>query len=427
MDKKEINIGVIGCGTVGSTVIEELERKKQYFKEKTGITFRIARISDKDKKKRKIAPDKFTVDPEDIVSDPSIHIVVELIGGVNPAYTFITKAIKNKKSLVTANKALLSERGEEIFRLADENRVHLGFEASVVSAVPVIKSLRETFLGNKISNMYGILNGTTNYILSQMTHRSMEFDDALKEAQKKGYAEADPSLDIAGMDTAHKFCILVRFAFNKSISEKDIFVEGLKNIKRKDIEFAAAMGYKVKLMAIAKRIENNLEVRVHPTLIPIEHVLSPVENVYNAVFLEGDLMGKSLLYGKGAGGAAAASSIISDIIEIGLKIESQSFKSLEPVEDDELKILPFGEISTRYYFRFTLLDKPGVLAKITKVLGDNDISIDSAIQKEKSPKKAVPVVILTHASKEKKVEKAIRLINKMSVVKKPTVVIRIED
>ncbi|HDD64811.1 MAG TPA: homoserine dehydrogenase, partial [Firmicutes bacterium] len=397
---------------------------------KTGIIFEVLKVCDKDRTKKdklKIPSSLFTTDPNQIINSPDIDIIVELTGTLEDAFEYISEGIKNGKSIVTANKALLSERGKEIFGLCEKYNVYIGFEASVAGSIPVIKVIRESFIGNNISKLLGILNGTTNFILSKMSNSNIDFNTAVKIAKEKGYAEANPYFDISGLDSSHKLSILARLIFNKNISWKDIYTEGIEKVEKIDIEFAKELGYKLKLLGIAKKENNFCELRVHPALLPENHPLCSVEDVYNAIYLEGDLIGKSLLYGKGAGGNPAASAVISDIVDIGMKIKMGNYKNIKFEEDSGLKLLPFDEIKTKYYFRFTCLDKPGVLAKIAKVLGENDISIASVIQKKESPKKAIPVVMLTHLSKEKNVSKALKLIDRLDVIKKPTVRIRVEE
>jgi len=426
--KKNIRIGVIGCGTVGSCFIKHFNQKKRLFKNRTGIDFSLVKVSDRNAGKKKLFPSLYTPVIEEITSGKDVDIVVELIGGVEPAYTFIKNAIRSGKSVVTANKALLSEKSVELFALAEKHNVHLGFEASVASAIPIIKSLRESLVGNNISRLMAILNGTTNYILTQMSIHGGNFSQALEKAQKSGYAEADPTLDIEGLDTAHKLSILSALAFNKPVSWRKIFSEGIKKVDTLDIKFAGDFGYRVKLLAIAKRQGSKVELRVHPTFLPQNHMLSGVEDVYNAVYIEGDMSGKSLMYGEGAGGNAAASGAIGDVIDIGKKLAAGNNMRLPlTYENKKLSVVPIKDISTRYYFRFTVPDKPGVLAKITDVLGRNGISIASVIQKEESKDFAVPVVILTHTAKEKDVQKSLREIGRLSIVKFPTVLIRVEE
>ncbi|MCK9265422.1 homoserine dehydrogenase [bacterium] len=428
MKKNNIKIGVLGCGTVGSQFVEHFNQKKLYFKKKTGVDFELVKVTDKNIDIQKRYPLIYTENVQDILTNKNIDIVVELMGGVEPAYTFIKQAISEGKSVVTANKALLSGKIKELLDLAGKNGVHLGFEASVASAIPIVKSLKEGFIGNNISKFMAILNGTTNYILTQMSLYGKNFADALKQAQKLGYAEADPTLDVEGLDAAHKLSILSFLSFNNFVSWEEIFTEGIKNIEPIDITLAKDFGYRIKLLAIAKKNKNEIELRVHPTFLASNHLIANVEDVYNAIYLEGDMIGKSLFYGEGAGGNAAASAAISDVVDIGQKLAGETPIQAGPVfEDKKISVMPMEKISTRYYFRFTVPDKPGILAKITAVLGKNKISIASVIQKEQNKDSAVPVVILTHTAEEQSVRKAIEEIDKLPIIKLPTVVIRVED
>jgi homoserine dehydrogenase len=427
MDKKSVNIGVIGCGTVGLSFIKNLISKKKIIKEKTGIEINILKVFDKVKSKINPFKNLSALSAEEIIKDKNIDIVVELIGGTDFAYEFCMKAIENGKSVVTANKALLSKYGIDLFKKAKEKNVYLGFEASVAGAIPIIKSLKESFVGNKITKILGILNGTTNYILSEMYYKEIDFEKGIEAAKKLGYAEANPSLDIKGYDTAHKILILSYISSGKLFSIDDIYVEGIDRIKIIDVKFASEFGYRIKLLGICKKEKNQIEIRVHPVLLPKTHLLSLVEGVNNAVYVEGDLIGKSLFYGEGAGGNAAASSVISDVVDISKKIVSKNFVEENFVPDENIFLKPFDEIETKYYFRFTAIDKPGVLAKISKILGDNSISILSVIQKQDNPKKAVPIIMLTHKAKEKNVKKAIKEIDKLDVIKNSTITIRLEE
>lgn len=427
MKKSEIKIGVIGCGTVGSGFIKEITRKREEIRKKTGVKITLSKIYDKDKSKKKLFPSIFVSSSEDIINDPEIDILVELIGGTTYAYEFVKKAIENGKSVVTANKALISEKGRELIKKAKDKKVYIAFEASVGGAIPVIKVLKESFTGNRIKTIMGILNGTTNYILTKMYEEGISYNYALKQAQKNGYAEANPSLDVAGVDTAHKLAILSMFAFNTFVNWKKIKTEGINRIDIQDIKFADEFGYRIKLLGISRITGGKLELRVHPVLIPKNHLLSLVENVYNAVYFEGDMFGKSILYGEGAGSYAAASSVIADTIDVAKKIVSDKKIKDNFYMERKLNLLPFNEIETKYYFRFTAIDKPGVLAKISKILGENNISIFSVVQKGQNPQKAVPILMLTHKAVEKDVEKAIEKIDKLDIIKNPTVVIRVEE
>lgn len=429
MKKDSVKIGVIGSGTVGSCFIRHFTKKRQVLKKKTGIDFYITKVFDRNLHAKKVfSPALLAKKIEEITKNDDIDIVVELIGGIEPACAFIKESMRNGKSVVTANKALISEKGPALFELAERHKVFIGFEASVASAIPIVKSLQESFIGSDINRFMAILNGTTNYILSQMSLCGGNFSQALTKAQKAGYAESNPVLDIEGMDTAHKLSILCALAFNKSVSWKDIFTEGIKKIDPIDIEFAKDFGYRIKLLAIAKKKGESIELRVHPTFIPENHLLSSVEGVYNAVYIEGDMAGKSLMYGEGAGGNAAASAAIADVIDIGKKLAGGQNAHFTPLyENNKMSVLNIKDIHTRYYFRFTVPDKPGILAMITDVLGKNGISIASVIQKEKSENYAVPIVILTHRAKEEAMVKSIRQIDRLSIIKIPTVAVRVED
>jgi len=428
MKRKVIRIGVLGCGSVGSSFIRALKKNRNLIRERTGIEFFVVKVCDRDRKKAKFFPQLYTSRDADVTNSPEIDIVVELIGGVEHAYEIVRTSIKNGKSVVTANKALISEKGMEIFRLAGQNGVHIGFEASVAGAIPVIKAIRESFVGNRISSMLGILNGTTNYILTSMSLYGTTFAQALVEAQRLGYAEANPALDVSGLDTAHKLSILSALAFGRQIYWRDIHVEGMEFIEAMDVAFTREFGYRMKLLAIARKKGQELDIRVHPTLLPATHPLSAVEGVYNAVYLESDLAGKSLLYGEGAGGTAATSAVISDVVDIGRKLSENNLPSRSGLyEDPRTVVVPMKEISSRYYFRFTALDKPGVLSRIAEILGNNGISIASVIQKEESPEKAVPVLMLTHTAKEDSVQKAVAAVNRLNVIRKPAVLIRLSE
>ncbi len=428
MKKKIIRIGVLGCGTVGTHFIKGIIKNKKTLRDKTGIEFTVVKVCDIDRKKGKSFPAIFTTKDSEVLESKDIDIVVELVGGTEYAYESVKKTLSRGTSVVTANKALISEKGREIFKLAEENNAHIGFEASVAGAIPIIKAIRESFAGNKLTKILGILNGTTNYILTRMSLNASSFSQALSQAQKFGYAERNPTLDIKGFDTVHKLSILSALAFNKIVYWKDIPVEGIEKIDPMDITFTNEFGYRIKLLAIAQKKGMGLDIRVHPTLLHKNHPLSTVEGVYNAVYLEGDMAGKTLFYGEGAGGNAAASSVISDVVDIGKKLLCDTHPYKIPFyADKKIAVIPMKEISTKYYFRFTALDKPGVLARISNILGKNGISIASVIQKQESPERAVPILMLTHTAKEEFVQKAINQIDRLDVIKKPTVIIRVEE
>ncbi len=427
--KEKISIGIIGYGTVGSNTAVILQEKNKIFASHTGIEFQLKKVCDNDwSRKREWMPPAAmrTSNYNDILNDPEIDIVVELIGKFQPAYNIIKKSLMQKKAVVTANKFLLSKKLTELLTLANTSSSYLGFEASVAGAIPVIKVLRESFVGNRINSIIGILNGTTNYILSSMSEKHQTFGDALKSAQKLGYAESNPSLDISGRDSAQKLAIISTYAFQRAISEDNFLIEGIEKIEIRDIEFARELGYRVKLLAIAKRTDDMVSLRVHPALIPVNHMLSDVEGVYNAVYLEGDLFGKTLMYGEGAGGKAASSAVIADIIEIGRKLFLKSHLSERFIINPRVNLQPADRIETRYYLRFTAIDRPRVLASIADILGKNRISIASVMQKEENPERAVPIVMLTHTAIEKNVRDAISAIDKLSYIRQPTQIIRVE-
>lgn len=427
---RRLSIGIIGFGTVGSHTTKILYEKRARFQRETGISFEVRRICDLDWKTRRIwmpPANICTTRLDEVLNDPEIDIIVELIGRIEPAWRIITDAMKSGKSVVTANKYLLSEHLCELLQICSKTGSYLGFEASVAGAIPIIKGLKESFAGNRIGRITGILNGTTNYILSAMSRGNKSFREALDAARKLGYAEADPSFDISGKDSAQKLAIISSFAFHTAVTPSDFPVEGIEGIEAEDIRFARDLGYRIKLLAIAARQDAGVQLRVHPALVPSGHLLAGVEDVYNAIYLEGDLLGRSLFYGEGAGGYAASSAVIADIIEIGRKLAAGT-RIPEPfLLDANVRILRFENLFTRYYLRFTALDKPGVLAQIARILGKHNISIASVMQKEENPQKAVPILILTHKALEKNIRKAIAMVDCLPVVKAATRVIRVED
>ena len=426
-----INVGIIGFGTVGSGTAKILLSNREILSNKSGIDINIKKIADLDIKKDrglKLPDNALINDAEKILNDPEIDIVVELIGGIKPAKDFILKAIRNKKHVVTANKALLAKEGNEIFSEAEKYGVEIGFEASVAGGIPIIKIIREGLIANKILAIYGIINGTSNYILTKMTDEGCEFADALKEAQRLGYAEADPTFDVEGTDSAHKLAILATLAYGMPLSLDKIYTQGITNITAQDIEFARELGYKIKLLAIAKSLDNKVELRVHPTMLPRDYFISKVDGVFNAVYVQGDAVGDALYYGRGAGDMPTGSAVVSDIIDIARNINKQSVGRINSniAKDSGLKIKNMDDVEAMYYFRFSALDKPGVLSKISGVLGNCNISIASVIQKGRRVGEAVPLIVLTHKAKEKDVVKAVSEIDKLSVIADKTLYIRVE-
>jgi len=431
----KINIGLLGCGTVGTGVAKILIEKKALITSKLGAVINLKYVADIDlKTDRGIRFDEgvFISDAQRVVDDPEIDIVVEMIGGQGIAKDLMLKAIQNGKQVVTANKALLACQGQTIFQTASEKGVDLAFEASVGGCMPIIKTIRESLVGNRIKAMTGILNGTCNYILSQITDAGSTYEEALAEAQTKGYAETDPTLDIEGIDTAHKLAILSSLAYGMNINLKDIYVEGVSNITPLDIKFADQFGYRVKLLAISKDNDQTVEARVHPTMIHFDNLLSNVNGTLNAVTISADAVEDVLLYGHGAGMMPTASAVVADVVDLARNLLSGTTGRIpllgyQMQNIREIPVLPITEIFTHYYFRFSALDRPGVLSNISGILGKYDISIKVVLQKGRKTNGSVPVVMLTHLAKEADVKKAISEIELLDVVSDRPVLIRIED
>jgi homoserine dehydrogenase len=432
---KQINVGLIGCGTVGTGVAKLLIENRQLISARLGTTLQLKRVADIDiETERGIQFDEgvLTTDADALVNDPEIDIIIEMIGGEGIAKELILKAIDNGKQVITANKALLASQGNALFKAAAEKGVDLAFEAAVGGCMPTIKSMRESLVANRIHSMTGILNGTCNYILTKITDERRPFSDALSEAQEKGYAEADPGLDVDGIDTAHKIAILTALAYGMEINLADVYIEGISKITPLDVEFAEYIGYRIKQLAISKQTGGKIEARVHPTMIPFDNLLSNVNGTVNAIMVSGDAVGNIMLYGRGAGMMPTASAVISDAVDIARNLISGTTRrvpalSFQRDHLQDIKIMPMNEIVTHYYFRFLALDRPGVLSKISGILGSHDISIQSMQQKGRKTDGSVPVVMLSHLAKEADVQKAIAEIDDLDVVGEKTVLIRIED
>jgi homoserine dehydrogenase len=429
---KKIYIGLIGFGNVGCGVVKILRDRKRFLAEKIGTEIVIKKICDKDiTTKRSVAVPRelLTTDISQIVNDPQIDIIVELMGGINPAREFISLALKKGKSIVTANKALLAEHGRELFALAKDCNKCIYFEASVGAGIPIIKALREGLVANRFSSVFGIVNGTSNFILSSMSRNNCSFADALKDAQKRGFAEKNPTLDIEGMDSAHKLVLLTYLCFGRMVSMDEIFIEGISRISLADVNYAKALGFEIKLLAIAQKEKDTLEVRVHPTLIPQENLLASVDGVDNAIAVESDLAGSLLFSGPGAGQSSAASAVVSDLVDLTQGIKAGLFRPVLNVAADESirKLSKIDEIESRYYVRFMTQDKPGVLAKIAGVLAKSNISIAQVSQLERRKAKAVPIVMVTHEAKERSLREALNNIDRMNIIHEKSVAIRIED
>ncbi len=428
---KTIKIGLVGFGKIGSAVAEVLNKRRSDLLAKAGVDARIVSICDKDLKSRrpvKVAKRLMTKNIARVLYDPDIDIVVELIGGIHPAKDIILEAIRQGKHVVTANKALLSEAGEEIFGLAKKCGVCVGFEASVGGGIPIIKALKEGLAANRLDLIYGVINGTSNFILTMMGDKGLSLKSALELAKAKGYAERDPILDTGGMDSAHKLAILAHLGFGLAVKPKDIYTEGILDIDLLDIQYAREFGYAVRLLAIAKRTGDTLELRVHPTLIREDHLLASVKGVYNAIFVKGDLVGEELFYGEGAGRFPTASAVLSDIAYIGRKIsDTGTGTACIGIKRSVKGLANIDNLKVRHYIRFSAIDKPGVLKNISGILAKYNISIASVAQKEKRREKAVPIVMMTHAAQESAMSKALKEISRLKAIRKKPVRIRIED
>jgi homoserine dehydrogenase len=430
-----INIGLIGFGTVGTGLVKILQENGKVLEKRLGVPIVLKRIADQDITRDrgvKVNPAVLTTKVSEVLDDPEVSIVVELIGGLEPARTFILQAIERGKHVVTANKALLAVHGAEIFKAADEAGVDIGFEGSVGGGIPIIRSLKEGLVANKIQVIFGILNGTSNYILTEMTQRGMKFSEVLKKAQELGYAEADPTLDVEGIDTAHKLCILLSLAYGMHVKMEDVYTEGITGITPMDIEYAKELGYTIKLLAIAKADGGPIEARVHPTLVPTEHLLATVAGPFNAIFVKGDAVGSTLFYGAGAGMMPTGSAVVSDLVDLCRNIRLGVARrvpllSYQREHLREAEIKPVQDIFCTYYLRFTVVDKPGVLSRISGILGDLDISILSVIQKGHKSEKAVYIYMLTHEARERNMRKALQVIDQLPVTVDKTVFMRIED
>jgi homoserine dehydrogenase len=432
--KSSIKIGFIGFGTVATGAVNILTEQKALVRRRLGCPIEIVQIADLDvKRSRGISLPRgiLTTDAMKVVRHPEIDIVVELIGGYDPARQFILEAIRRGKQVVTANKALLAVHGEEIFRAAVEQGVDIGFEGSVGGGIPIIRAIKEGLSAEKIAAIYGIVNGTCNYILTKMTEEGKKFSEVLAEAQRLGYAEADPTLDIGGADSAHKLAILTCLSFGTAVPLKEIYTEGVDKVTPLDIAFAEEFGYKIKLLAIAKAADGEIEARVHPTMIPKEYLLSRVGGVHNAIYLVGEAIGEALFYGRGAGSLPTGVAVVSDLIDLSRNILKGASgrvppASFQPEARPTLRIKRMEEIESLYYLRFMAEDRPGVLSKISGVLGKYRISISSVIQQGRKAGGNVPLVMMTHRAKERDVQEALSRINRMEYVSEPTVLIRVE-
>ncbi len=428
---KTVNVGLIGFGTVGSGLAEVLLSQQERLAQRSGLSIRLAKVANISISALppQFADTELTDDPTALINDPNIDIVVELIGGIQPAKTFVMNAIAAGKHVVTANKALLSQEGKEIFAAAAAKGVEVGFEASVGGGIPIIKALKEGLVANKILSIMGILNGTANYILTRMTDEGSDFADVLKDAQELGFAEADPTYDIEGIDTAHKLAILMTMAYGMNITHNEVVTEGISGIEPVDIDFAREFGCRIKLLAVSRNHDEHVEARVHPTMVPESHLLASISGAYNAVHFSGDTVGNVLLYGQGAGKMPTGSAVAADVVDIARNIAAGSVGrvpslSYLPENIKDRAITPIDMLSCPYYFRITALDKPGVLAAVAVILSKHSISIESVIQKGREEHEPVSIVMQTHTAVESSVSAALAEIDALEAVTAPTVRIR---
>ncbi len=429
MKMSEIQIAVLGCGTIGTGVVKNSLSQAKLIKRRLGVGLRVKKVVEVDPSKGRdlmLPEGVLTPDIGEVWKDEDIQVVVELIGGVTVAREFILKAIECGKHVVTANKALLAKHGREIFALAGKKNVQVRFEASVGGGIPVIKSMMEGFSANRVKEVCGIINGTCNYILTRMRTDGLSFENALSAAQKKGYAEADPTLDINGTDSAHKIAVLASIADGSWVNFGDVHIEGIQDITLNDIKFAEEIGYGIKLLGILRNYEDDMDVRVHPAIISLKSPLARIDGEYNAIFVEGDVVGSTMFYGKGAGADPTSSAVLSDVMDIGRDIARQIDRQTVEYFDcqKQKKIRDMDELVCTRYLRVMATDRPGVLSEITGILGAKGISIETVLQKEKFPGGIVPVILVTHRSREKDMREALEQIGQLASVKGNPVMIR---
>jgi len=433
---KPIKVGLLGIGVVGGGTYTVLKRNQEEITRRAGRGIQITMVADLDTERARqvVGPDCEVVnDGNLVVTNPDIDIVIELIGGYGIAKELVLKAIANGKHVVTANKALLAVHGNEIFKAAQEKKVIVAFEAAVAGGIPIIKALREGLTANRIEWIAGIINGTTNFILSEMRDKGLDFDTVLKEAQRLGYAEADPTFDIEGIDAAHKLTIMSAIAFGIPVQFDKVYVEGITKLEATDIRYAEQLGYRIKLLGIAKRMPNGIELRVHPTLIPAKRLIANVEGAMNAVLVHSDAVGATLYYGKGAGAEPTASAVIADLVDITRLATADPehrvpHLAFQPDAMTNIPVLPMSEITTSYYLRMHVLDQPGVLADVARILADATISIDAMIQKEpEEGESRTDIIMLTHKTQEKNMLAAIEKINALPTILGDVTKIRLEE
>ena len=441
---QQVNLGIVGGGTVGGGVFQAIQRNGALISSRLGVKLHIAKMVVRDVNKArpvKIPPSLLTTDWAAVVNDPQVNLIVELMGGTATAREVALTALRLGKPVVSANKALLAAHGEELFAAAQNCGTNLYYEASVAGGIPIIKVLREGLIGNRITRLYGIVNGTCNYILTRMKLEGAEFSDVLADAQRLGYAEAEPSLDIDGHDAAHKIGILASLAHGFWVNPRHIYVEGIRHVSKLDIQLAGQLGYTIRLLGIVKKVESTrgalrkpngcapVQVSVYPTLVPNRHVLASVNDVFNAIYVRGDVVGDTLYYGRGAGQDATASAVLSDLADAALDLKCGTRSRIPPFVPHEREgaVLPIAEVVARYYVRLSVIDKPGTLARIAAILGRSKIGISSVIQPEGHEGESVPLILMIHDATNAAITRALAKIGSLSAVKAPPVMIRVEN
>lgn len=425
--KKTIKIGILGLGTVGTGVAKIIQKNQADIAQRVGANIEIAKALVRNLDKERILPKELlTTDANEILNDPSIDIIVELLGGEHPSREYMIRALENGKHLVTANKDVIAKYGKELFDIAEKNNLDVMFEASVAGGIPIIHPLKDCLIGNKIQEIMGIINGTTNYMLTKMTQDNVDYQTVLAEAQAKGYAEADPTADVGGLDAARKIAILASIAYNSRITVNDVYVEGITKISPEDIANARELGYVIKLLGIAKETESGVEVRVHPTFIPMSHPMASVNDVFNAIFVTGDAVGDAMFYGRGAGELPTASAVLGDIMEVTRNIQHEAKARVLCTCYENKPICPIEETESTFYVRLLAQDEPGVFAKIAGVFAEQQISLNSVIQKRKVDNCA-EIVFLTYIVKDAALRKALAKLETLPVIEEISNVIRVHD
>ncbi|AJC11404.1 homoserine dehydrogenase [Berryella intestinalis] len=425
-----VRLGLIGTGTVGGGCLDILRNHKDEFRRHYGVDLEVVRVCSREPEVARSFgfADVFTSDYREVVTDPNVDLVIELIGGTTVAHDAVCEALRNGKAVVTANKALMATAGEEVFSLAEEHGVEVAFEASVGGGIPIIDPLKHSLIANRISKVMGIVNGTTNYMLTRMDEEGASYEEALADAQARGFAEADPSADVDGLDAAAKIAILSSIAFNSRVNLSDVHAEGIRNITTTDLQTARDMGYCVKLMAIGHRTDDGVDVRVHPTMIPLSHQMAKVNGVYNAIYVVGDAVGETMFFGEGAGAGPAASAVMGDVLEVARHIETGVTSFVGCTCTDSLPIVPMDDLETKYYIRFPVADRPGVLASMAGIFADFGVSIYSVVQRGQKEAGTVEVVYVTHVARERDIRAVVAKIASLDdVLHSEPSIIRVED